>query len=261
MDDPVIQAIDENTKIYNYEGKERFVNGKADWMHFGMTTNNMILQAYQEYVSPDKVMLLTSGKDYRVWVGAFDKNNKDANAYCVPYYYKIALTDAEKAALETKYTDAEGNKLASASVKDESQYGYKIVGANVSLGDSVKIAFLANANGANNMYNLKDGYKLKITTTTGATYYGDFYTTQGNTDKGDTNYYMGTIVDLPVKFYNDALTIVIVDANSNEVSARLQYNVLTYCAKLYSFDTDYVLRGVYYLGACAKAYVAAHPAN
>ena len=131
-----------------------------------------------------------------------------------------------------------GETLKSSDVKDESQYGYKIVGANVSLGDSVKIAFLANANGANNMYNLKDGYKLKITTTTGATYYGDFYTTQGNTDvkddpsKNDPNYYMGTIVDLPIRFYNDALTIVIVDANGNEVSARLQYNVLTYCAKM-----------------------------
>ena len=267
VDDPVIQAIDENTKIYNYEGNERFVNGKADWMHFGMTTNNMILQAYQEYLHPDKVMLLTSGANYRVWVGAFDKNNMNANAYCVPYYYKIELTDAEKAALETKYTDAEGNKLAAASVKDAEQYGYKIVGANVSLGDSVKIAFLTNANGDNSMYNLKNGYKLKITTTTGATYYGDFYTTQGNTDvkddpsKNDPNYYMGTIVDLPIRFYNDALTIVIVDAQGNEVSARLQYNVLTYCANMYAFDTEYVLRGTYYLGACAKAYVDAHPAN
>ena len=61
-----------------------------------------------------------------------------------------------------------------------------------------------------------------------------------------------------IAFYDDALTIVIIDADDNEVSARLQYNVLTYCAKMYKFDTDYVLRGVYHLGVCAKAYAEAH---
>ncbi len=255
-DDELIQGITDETPLYDYTGK---VIGSADlptFTHTAAREVNLILQAYKEHFNSDAVLATMPGNDYRIWVGTFTSKTDGSTAYELPYYWKPTLSEEEIESITKKYTNAEGITLTDADVKDESQYGYKIVAANVNLGDEISLVFLANANGENNLYDLKK-CTLKITTANGATYDGEFYEYVWNNVT-----YMGVIVDVPIAFYNDSLDIVIVDkANQQEVSAHLQYNVLTYCARMFPFDNNYVIRAVYGLGQAAKEFLAKHPAT
>jgi hypothetical protein len=137
---------------------------------------------------------------------------------------------------------------------DPKSLAYTIAGANVDLGDKLSMVFLVSANNGNNLYDLKNGYRLKIT---GADkdYYGEFYTHEMN---GKT--YMGVIVDVPVKYYDTDLTITVVDANDVAVSAEMTYSVKAWCARVFDIaglsNNAYLVKAVYMLGKAAAAYAA-----
>ena len=138
---------------------------------------------------------------------------------------------------------------------DASKYAYAIASANVNMGDKLSMVFLVSANAGNSLYELKNGYRLKITGPD-KDYYGDFYTYEL---KGKT--YMGVIVDVPVKYYDTNLTITVVDKGDNAVSASLSYSVMTWCARVYNIQeawgsNAYVVKAVYMLGKAAAAYAA-----
>ena len=137
---------------------------------------------------------------------------------------------------------------------DPKTFAYTIAGANVNLGDKLEMVFLVSANGENNVYDLKKGYRLKIS---GADkdYYGDFYSYELNGKA-----YMAVSVDVPVKYYNTNLTITVVDANDTAVSAEMTYSVTAWCARVFNpvgtSNVAYTVKAVYMLGRAAAAYAA-----
>ncbi|MBQ8858483.1 MAG: hypothetical protein IJ012_01670, partial [Clostridia bacterium] len=137
---------------------------------------------------------------------------------------------------------------------DAASYAYTVAAANVDLGDKISMIFLVAANGENDIYALKNGYRLKIS---GADqdYYGDFYSYELN---GKT--YMAVTVDVPVKYYATDLTVTVVNAEGTAVSADMTYSVKAWCVRNYEFGAkgsnaiQYTLKAVYLLGKAAAAY-------
>ena len=176
------------------------------------------------------------------------------NAFADPY------TNADAATTGIANIEA-GVTSPYAADPTDAKYAYKIVGANVNLGDMVSLVFLANGNNGNSQYDLKN-YSIKVMNGSEEVEVANsgFKATEVNGKA-----YMGIIVDVPISLYDSDLTVTIVDGNGNEVSAPLTYSVTTWCVRNFDFATcttessnQYVLQGVYLLGKAAKAYVAAH---
>lgn len=216
----------------------------------GYTLNGKILGSLKYYTYIEEGM---SAEEALAAVGI----SSGKNAFADPYTNADAATTGI-ANIEAGVTAPYG---AGIDPTDATKYAYKIVGANVNLGDKISLVFLANGNGSNSMYDLKDhtikimngNEEVKVSTS-------DFMATEV-----DGAEYMGIIVDVPIALYDSDLTVTVVDANNNAVSAPLTYSVTTWCVRNFDFATcttessnQYVLQGVYLLGKAAKAYVAAH---
>lgn len=136
---------------------------------------------------------------------------------------------------------------------------YKIVGANVNLGDRLSLVLLITSTNGSDIMALKEGYELYAYNngaTLTATANEFACVTVGGTD------YIGVIVDIPVAAYGEMMNFVVREAEtSTEVSSTLQYGLNTWCAKVeqkiagYS-SQKYIARGVYNLGLSAAAYKA-----
>lgn len=138
---------------------------------------------------------------------------------------------------------------------DASQYGYKIVGANVNLGDKISLIVVANANGTNSMYDLKS-HTVKVTVGGQVL---DVAASEFKTVDIDGTLYMASIVDVPVSMYDSDLALSIVDADGVAVSAEMTYSIKAFCVRMakpfnnYS-SNEYIIRSLFALGKAAKAY-------